>query len=679
MEESSTILHVLRDFTQNSNSPENFIGAQSHLEKPFTECTKRLFDLGSDCHTIKPPSPADGLTELIIEGLDGEQIWEELELTNRPLLKHTMRDVAKLLTSCTGVSLIRTRTKEEKTSKTKENVESDEDQFEQGYDGSQDLFADSEDVAGSSSNSSDPDSETNFDFEDLESRSKKTAPKSSKKAVQPRGRPSVVDDRFFKLSEMERFLEMEDAKEDRRRHREETRGGDAEGEDPDEDTDSESVDLFDDLPSDEESDVEESQEKSARSMHYSDYFESDNRKKLSAKKKSVRFEEFDEEDEDEETGDDDDDDSRKIKSRNDDGDDVEEDDEDDEDEEEEDDEIEGEDLADILGGRANENQSSFEKRQEKLKRKIEALEEANISQKPWQLSGEAKATKRPENSLLEENVDFEVTSKPAPVITEETTQALEDIIHQRVLDHAWDDVERKQRQIEAPYEFKKRITLDQEKSKQSLAEIYEQEYLKQSEQEKEEEENPAHAEIKTTMDALFVKLDALSNFHYMPKPVLPEVKIVRNVPSISMEEVTPVTATDASLMAPEEIQEKSKSELKGDTERTSTDRKQALREKNKRQRVRAKERLMKQRAVEKLKPGMGNKYSMKGALQRLEQDSKLPSSKTTIIKDDKREKALKSSKSFFGRLQDEVTSELRGVKTKKKLQKQPMSSKKLKL
>ena len=44
---------------------------------------------------------------------------------------------------------------------------------------------------------------------------------------------------------------------------------------------------------------------------------------------------------------------------------------------------------------------------------------------------------------------------------------------------AFDDVERKVKPKENPFEYKKRITLDQEKSKMSLGEIYEQEYLKQ--------------------------------------------------------------------------------------------------------------------------------------------------------------------------------------------------------
>merc|ERR1712071_742899 len=220
--------------------------------------------------------------------------------------------------------------------------------------------------------------------------------------------------------------------------------------------------------------------------------------------------------------------------------------------------------------------SSFEQRQERLKSRIEDLENEAIGPKPWQLAGETSRDLRPDNALLEEDLYFDHTTRVAPVITEETTRTLEDLIKQRIKDQAFDDVERKVKPVYDPSEYKKKLVLDQEKSEFSLAEIYEQDYLKkQEEQEKtpqtssladpivnKEKEDKAHAVISKMMTDVFSKLDALSNFHYTPKMPIPEVKIVSNMPSIVMEEIAPVTVSDANLLAPEEVQDHVRGEEK---------------------------------------------------------------------------------------------------------------------
>jgi U3 small nucleolar RNA-associated protein MPP10 len=52
------------------------------------------------------------------------------------------------------------------------------------------------------------------------------------------------------------------------------------------------------------------------------------------------------------------------------------------------------------------------------------------------------ATARPKNSALEVDLDFEHVAMPAPVITAEITQSLEDLIKKRIVENRFDDVVR---------------------------------------------------------------------------------------------------------------------------------------------------------------------------------------------------------------------------------------------
>ncbi|NXP50140.1 MPP10 protein, partial [Heliornis fulica] len=640
--------------------PERFLSAQDGLAADFRALTKTLYDLnkvlGNNAVRGGP------LKELVIENFDEEQIWQQLELQNNVVLDFFKKSIAR---DAEDEDLCLLSNWEEDGSDAE--TDNDEELEDNILEAETERNVCTKNKAKEKQNKlresvvqkhSDEDSDVDFDIEALEQQTK-TAKETTLKKM---GKKSIVDDRFFKLAEMEAFLEHAEKENE-------------EGE--------EDINYFEDIISDDEEESEEAEIKpitSSRDLTYKDFFDPlDDDDLVANDAEDDQEEEADSfmEQENEESMSEVEDmsemamDSMRSKEASkkvtfslpDDS--------------------ETEDDTDIQLGKGidySEIKSSFEKRQEKMSKKIRSLEEELLEEKPWQLKGEVTGQKRPENSLLEETVLFDHAVRMPPVITEETTFQLEDIIKQRILDEAWDDVVPKEKPKEEAFEYKKRITLDHEKSKLSLAEIYEQEYLKLHQQKTEEEENPEHKEIQEMMDSLFLKLDALCNFHFTPKPPVPEVKIVSNLPAISMEEVAPVAVSDAALLAPEEIKEKNKAgDVKADAEKTSTDKKRERRKKKLRKRMRLREKEKRQKLLEKMKPEQGTKLSKKAAAAKLKKLTK--EGKVTVLQDEGKDKVLKSSKAFFSQLQDQVKMQIKDATKVKKKQKQQktLSIQKLKL
>lgn len=430
------------------------------------------------------------MPKLITNGMDDESIWQQLELQNEENFQSNIKNVSKFLAASTD--------------KFKLNLDdmqggSDEEQGEERSENESDGGSQDESLDDEAEKQEEAEEKVEADDDDDDSEEIRSAPVWNKRPH----KKSIVDDQFFKLSEMEEFLTIEDKR----------------AMNPDS-ADSGNFDI--DLFTADETNREES-------LKYADFF-------------------------------------------NDGG-------EMDGDEEEGENREESEDDAEKPDG----PKSSYELMQERLQKKIEHMESTMLDDKPWQMKGEVKADSRPQNSLLEEILEFDSTVRPAPVITEEVAIKLEDIIKQRIRDKAFDDVERKVKPSDIRIEYKKQLVLDQEKSKQSLAQIYEKEFVNELEKnnsnDDEPEEPKEHKEIRAGLKDLFEKLDLLSNFYYTPRPAHPELKIITNLPTIAMEEVAPVAVSDAALLAPEEVKRKTKGDVIGAGERSKTDKNRERRHK----------------------------------------------------------------------------------------------------
>ncbi|KAK6604882.1 U3 small nucleolar ribonucleoprotein MPP10 [Botrytis cinerea] len=220
-------------------------------------------------------------------------------------------------------------------------------------------------------------------------------------------------------------------------------------------------------------------------------------------------------------------------------------------------------LSDLDPADPKSRRSAHERRQAKISEEIRRLEAASVAKRDWTLAGEAKALDRPMNSLLEEDLDFERTGKPVPVITAEVSESIEELIKRRILAQEFDEVIRRRPDSLTPANTRRGLfELDDSKNQQSLAEIYEEEHVKNTNPDTyvsatDEKLQAQEKEVENLWKDICAKLDALSSWHYKPKPAAPSLTVVGDVATISMEDAQPSTASGIagaeSRLAPQEI------------------------------------------------------------------------------------------------------------------------------
>ncbi|TQS37169.1 hypothetical protein Golomagni_02365 [Golovinomyces magnicellulatus] len=243
--------------------------------------------------------------------------------------------------------------------------------------------------------------------------------------------------------------------------------------------------------------------------------------------------------------------------------------------------------------------STHERKQAKIIEEIRRLEAASVASREWTLAGEARANDRPLNSLLEKDLDFERTGKPVPEVTAEE---FDEVIRRRPDDLSKTNVRRGL------------FELDDNKPQQSLAEIYAEEHIKTTNPDTyisklDEKVQKEEREIEALWKEVSGKLDALSSWHFKPKPATPSLTVVSDVATVTMEDAQPTMASgiagSESMLAPQEIYQAGKeknSVEKGDIVLSSgipIARQEMTREQKIRRRRREKERISKRGGVGK--------------------------------------------------------------------------------
>ena len=458
------------------------------------------------------------LDEITVDGLDANQVWWQVKLVLDSIdgdLIQGIQELKDVVTPSHNLS-------DGSTLNSSSGEESELEEAESVFKEKQMLSADVSEIEEQSNDSlSENDEEPSMDDEKTSAEAAREEFAEEKRISSGQDErhsspdPYGINDKFFDLEKFNRdTLAAEDSNE------------------ASEGSEDEDIDYFQDMPSDDEEE---------EAIYYDDFFDKPTKepvKKHSDVKDSKEDEELDEKEHDSAMD--------KVKL------DLFADEED-------------EPNAEGVGEASDKNLSSFEKQQIEIRKQIEQLENEAVAEKKWSLKGEVKAKDRPEDALLTEELEFDRTAKPVPVITSEVTESLEDMIRRRIQDSNFDDLQRRTLLDITRKSQRPQFELSDVKSSKSLAEIYEDDYTRaEDESALSEELQKAHSEISELYANLVYKLDVLSSVHFVPKPASTSLEIRVETPTISMEDAQPLYMSNASSLAPQEIYNVGKAEKDGE-------------------------------------------------------------------------------------------------------------------
>ena len=256
--QDSPLVSVLSKFDRVFETPETYLKPPSTLYKDTLRGVKSLFDYSKrdERRATRRLEDTCPLQELFVDGFDDEQIWQEIELQNSPLLGCLTKDIHDLKKQTLTLTLFPTT-----GSTTNFKSLSGQDQASTFYSecngeersdrsSQADLELERESESESESNEHVFGDGSCVDDNSDDDVDNKTV-NSSGEGLKRSNKKSEVDDRFFKLSDMLQFLDKEDRRFGRAHtkwHKEEN----ADDNDDDDDDDNEPIDYFIDLESETE-------------------------------------------------------------------------------------------------------------------------------------------------------------------------------------------------------------------------------------------------------------------------------------------------------------------------------------------------------------------------------------------------------------------------------------------